>query len=84
MICIICNKEFTPKNSLHKYCSDKCKKKSNNKNVITKRSNKRLKIWESLEHKKICLVCGDNFELHTQHRTQKYCSDKCRRKRYGV
>ena len=65
---------------------DKCKeqRKELRKNKI-ELDNERIKLMRSfyaiLEIKKLkkCVVCGS--EYHSQFANQKYCSDKCRRKR---
>lgn len=80
MKCLICDTEFEPKNSLQKFCSNDCKKKSNTRTELNRRSNQRKFEFDKMNKIKNCLVCGNEFELRQQHRGQKYCSEKCSKK----
>lgn len=78
-ICEICGKEYEGR-SFSKYCSANCKRIRDNKVANDKKSKKRKLSWEQMEHTKECEICGCTFELTQKHRSQKYCSSKCRRK----
>lgn len=77
MKCEICNQEFEPKNSLQKFCSKECKRKSLTNRNSVKRSIKRKEKFDMMDKIKKCLVCGKEFEVRQQYRKQKYCSEKC-------
>ena len=77
MKCEICNQEFEQKNSLQKFCSQECKKKSLSKRNSERRSKQRKKEFDKFEKTKTCLVCGKEFEVRQQYRKQIYCSKQC-------
>jgi 5-methylcytosine-specific restriction endonuclease McrA len=80
MKCEVCNNEFKPKNTLHKFCSTACKKKIQSINNSAKRSIKRNDAFAKVDKNRKCLVCGTEFEISITNRTKKYCSDDCSNK----
>lgn len=71
--CVICGKEFMPKESRHICCSDECGRI---------RKNQKSLAWQH-EHKKpikefefICLACGKTFV--TNKPNQKTCNAECK------
>ena len=70
--CVVCNTEFQPKTSQHKYCSKKCQPL---KEYALKHYYKYRKLVNKNE--KECGVCGNVFEGDKR---RKYCSNKCSKK----
>ena len=77
--CEICEGEFTPRSGKYKFCSQKCKDRSNwinNKKYYKITTNPRRIIHQT------CVWCGDRYETQKGHglsRGSKYCSEKCRK-----
>ena len=64
MKCLVCNSEFISKSKVHKFCSKKCKTKSE----IEKRTNK--------PKEKTCQYCQSTFKPYSS--LDKFCSANCR------
>jgi len=77
MKCEVCFNEFEPKNTLQKFCSQVCRRKSLTVRNSIKRSVKRKILFSQIEKVKKCLVCDKEFEIRQQFRKQKYCSEQC-------
>lgn len=80
MKCEICFNEFEPINSLQKFCSKECKRKSLSNRNSARRSLKRKMLFDQTEKIKKCLVCETEFEVKQQFQRQKYCSENCSNK----
>jgi endogenous inhibitor of DNA gyrase (YacG/DUF329 family) len=71
MNCIQCGEEFTPQNSLQKYCGIKC-------SFDAARSERVRKRELASQGKKVCPLCGAVFSKCRGHSL--YCSDECARR----
>jgi hypothetical protein len=76
--CKYCNKQFLPRVSFQKYCSERCK-------TLTKNEYERNKRLERNANKKPivnnCIQCGKEFE--TNNKQKKLCSPKCSYQRHN-
>ena len=70
VICKICGKEFTPKNSRQIYCSNECRLK------VAQKLRADIFQRKHVVRYAICPICGKEFP-QTKH-FMKYCSDECR------
>ena len=74
IVCPVCGKEFTPRNSRSRYCSASCYYKAmNRKRVEYKKALVKKRHAETV---KVCPECGVHF--HPKIMTQVYCGEKCR------
>lgn len=94
--CLICDKLFEPKSSIHKYCSRRCgqkgwlitnleKKKAVNRAYMTRvREQKKLSNPPPPLPIRDCLVCDKGFVPDIFHPGQKICSKACYFIRYNA
>jgi len=71
--CLICNLEFTPKNSNQKYCSTKCGYTAGNRQKKEKGYKPPPKKQKQID--KVCKKCGKQFA--SKYSKTKYCSRDC-------
>lgn len=69
--CVICGTPFLAKDGRNKFCSDECKRASQNqskKKWVEEHIGKRTE--------KVCVICGKSF-MPTRNSLQKTCSEEC-------
>ena len=73
-ICLICGKQYAPRNARQKYCSTACNREAQRRKDAEKYYQKKEAIGER-QVIKICPICGKKFS--TDKAFKLYCSPEC-------
>ena len=94
MTCVICGKEFAPRNSVQKACSKACSRELNRRRCLNRHYDdnsirhrkpvgcvpKNTLAIRRLNGESLCMWCGNEFV--TESKTERFCCDEHKQRFY--